>query len=527
MNRVWHLTKFELRRHRWVALVLLASILVLPVLRSLMLESLVDPANFMARGLGLTLLLLCFFVTWFSVLAGIIQGEPASGSRAMWMTRPISGWRLLGSKLLAAAVLALGLPAFTQLVVMIVFGAPVLVAADAALGLVSILVVMALPALLLAALTRRLATFWGCVIAGIMALSIVIASRPLLGVSARSNLSSAQIAAGFIVLAIGALGLLGWLYRRRALAAVAWSAVGLVLVSAAVAMVWPWAYTPDTFANPLRATPVGSAVEVLKRPAQSTLMDRVRDQKRRRFTIGLRLDQWPNEQLWRLQRCTGAVRRPDGTELAAPVLARAAVAARQGLEPALAALLQRRIPASAFGSDLSASATFDGEFTQTDAAGVAGPGKFEGQARVDRVELRVVGIVSLKNGDAISLGAERLRIGEAELHADRVEARVAQERFARSFGSGSVEEFAMREPLLVLLHRDQVVRVIAARGSASTGAVGLPGWLTQFYRVSFPLPPGAPGADSPTLADFSVAVVIEVPREHCEVPVTFELPRVN
>lgn len=61
------------------------------------------------KGLALMLKFLGYFVGYI-LAAAVIREDPPHGSTAFWMTRPLSGARLLGAKLLGCAVLLGALP---------------------------------------------------------------------------------------------------------------------------------------------------------------------------------------------------------------------------------------------------------------------------------------------------------------------------------------------------------------------------------------------------------------------------------
>lgn len=111
MSLIWHIVRKDARR-LWIPLVgwgvlinaqhgaewrLHEAVLELPAWRT------------MIEGLIIVLFVLRLVVAYI-LAAGLVFEDPAAGTTAFWMTRPISGGRMLGAKVVGGLVLLVALP---------------------------------------------------------------------------------------------------------------------------------------------------------------------------------------------------------------------------------------------------------------------------------------------------------------------------------------------------------------------------------------------------------------------------------
>lgn len=116
MNLLGHMIRSDLRRLRWPLLGWLALLLLTPVLGGLLLwtEAGVSRSfgSILAVGRGLFVL---EFVAGLALVPLVIHGDPVVGTTAFWMTRPVSGTRMLGAKLLGSLIFLVALPLACEL----------------------------------------------------------------------------------------------------------------------------------------------------------------------------------------------------------------------------------------------------------------------------------------------------------------------------------------------------------------------------------------------------------------------------
>ena len=161
MKLTWHIVRKDVHRMAWLMVAWLAlrvATFALP---------LASPGE---EGAGLlggdyvpTLNYLCVItglVVVYFFAGTMMQEDPVSGSNAFWVTRPISGWRLLGAKALALAGLFGVLPVLVTLPWWLVNGYGPRELGWAALETVAVMATITLPAIVVAAVTEDVAQFY-------------------------------------------------------------------------------------------------------------------------------------------------------------------------------------------------------------------------------------------------------------------------------------------------------------------------------------------------------------------------------
>jgi hypothetical protein len=116
MRLAWHVVRKDARR-LCLALVLWAVLITVQHAAEWWLQHL--PADDKIRIQWMRWFTTMLFVLpvgiGYVLAAGIMMEDPAAGSTAFWKSRPISGARMLGAKVLGCAVLLIGLPALVGL----------------------------------------------------------------------------------------------------------------------------------------------------------------------------------------------------------------------------------------------------------------------------------------------------------------------------------------------------------------------------------------------------------------------------
>lgn len=513
MNRTWHLTTYDLRRHIWVAVfVSLAIVLMLPA-RLLMLDANDDPSSFMARSIVVSTISLCLVVTWLSLLARVMQGDAAHGTAGQWMTRPISGPRMLASKLLACALLGFGLPWITQAAMMVVRGCPVFIALDSSLALAAMLALFGTPLLLVAALARKFFVFWGILIVAFLALAMVLAARPLFGASEPASVQGVKFGAMLVTADLGALALLWWLYARRRVAPVVFAGLGWLGLAVLIGVFWPWyaETSPERIAR--IDVPAGASVVVKAGTVGPTSVVSSRSAKRRDLRIEAGLENWPAG-AWRLNRINGGLLKAGGGSVDVSMQPAIPHGARFGIGDELANALGEGITWDRHRIAAAAVMPFA---AMIDATAAAEATQFSGQARVEKIELRKLGRLELDGSNRIQIGAQRLWVRKMTPQEGRIELQLAFDRFTRGFTENTLEEQALRWPIVVVVDRTNRVRQVSWRGGP-TSNMATPGFALELQPLVIPLPEvSVAGGANP--GDFSLVVVGEFPVGQCSLPV--------
>ncbi len=248
MRLVWHIAKKDIRRMAlpvglWVAFIVATAVWF---------ESLwPQPEGHVTSEIGAwlaamsiwtQLLMVGQLVMGYLLVGTLALEDPVAGAGAFWVTRPISGIRLLAAKLLAATLLFVVGPITALVAVGLACGSSLIAVAGAVGGVAAKYGVSLIVALSLASLARNLGQF----IFGSIALLLLAIACAFLGVYLETKVampvhySRAVIFDTGVVLILG-LGLaLVQLFLTRRVAR-SWCIVALALGASVVLRVyWPW-----------------------------------------------------------------------------------------------------------------------------------------------------------------------------------------------------------------------------------------------------------------------------------------------
>jgi hypothetical protein len=265
MRHVMHLMAADVRRCRW-PLLLWIGLAATGAASEAALWRAVTPSAGQTAAYALTLFWLAGSLLSVALVPLVVQGDPAVGGRAFWMTRPIHPVSLAVAKIVLLASLLVGLPIVLEAAAMTAHAVPPreigLVALDMALLRGMVLAML----LTVAALTPTMTRFVVWCVAMLVAASLL---API-GVTAAFSLRDSAVAVGLLslvgtgpadplgaartivaALAIAAAGVLAVVlqYRRRS-ARVTFGILGAGAAAALLAAVaWPW----PTFQRDLRA----------------------------------------------------------------------------------------------------------------------------------------------------------------------------------------------------------------------------------------------------------------------------------
>ena len=254
MKMLWHLLSADLRRVRlifaaWLLIVSAAAVVdgVQPLFAT----------NTQLREwlmLGERLLWLALVLTMFVMTAWVIQADPAVGSDAFWMTRPIPTSALLSSKLLLLSTAIIVIPTMGEAALLagydISFAASAGVLGQRLLNQALWLASLAIPAVLTANLARY-ALLCASVLLGVVTAIALVATMSVASAEAARmhRFYAAEISAPFdptkpaifaVCFIVASMALVSAQYGRRSrVRSVVTGAVGIA-IAAAVAAAWPW-----------------------------------------------------------------------------------------------------------------------------------------------------------------------------------------------------------------------------------------------------------------------------------------------
>jgi hypothetical protein len=318
MKLTWHIVKKDLQRHRW-ALAFLAAILGLEVWIGFRAFADDQPgygtflfssgslweAHNSSLAVGLVVL---EFLLSYSLVSAFVHEDPLVGAQAEWRTRPISGARLLGAKVLGLTLaLVLG-PVLVLLPWWIgcgFGGMEILRAAGATLAMKGWLVVLALP---LAALTRSYGRYmlWTFVVllTGLFALRFVWGKAFSFNASGALVQTRFWMCLGIVVMTVLGLTVHQFLTRRT------WRSVALfvtgLLVAVGVSRFWPWAWVganPSAQLVPARKiTLVTGQPKFMKQPVSDKVV----------ITVPVEVRGWPKNYVFSALPFTQIWQGPEG-----------------------------------------------------------------------------------------------------------------------------------------------------------------------------------------------------------------------
>lgn len=248
MKLTWHLVQKDLRR-LWPALLVYAlafgSQLVLGMLLARgfgSLDDIIRDLQLYANLAGLLAAILALIL-----VAAIVHEDPLVGSRAFWMTRPISGLRLLGAKtvVLLAAVVALPLLVAVPWWLDRHFTAGEIARAASELGVRQLmLVLLALP---FALFTETLAGFLLSALAAALSVATIAAAFGALAGSPFPSAHGVEETRGRLIVITLVLGIVATVvhhYRTRRLTRSLVVVGGTAVLALALAAGWRWDWSP-------------------------------------------------------------------------------------------------------------------------------------------------------------------------------------------------------------------------------------------------------------------------------------------
>lgn len=246
MKLTWHIIKKDLRRHAWAYSLWIALLGTKLGLALTMMEAgNPDPEWFKWMANAHAVAVVVESLVGFLLMASWVLADETTGSSVFWVTRPISGWRLLSAKLTGAALFFVVVPGFVPLIWQLYSGSPATMIYTEIgrtwlmqAGLVG-------TAFGLAALTGRSSVFVRALLlaiafgmlAGLYKAMMASATLPTPGTVVATRSIVATMLFGLTVAGVAALQY-GW--RRNRLA---WVVALLgVLAVVGIKSSWPWAF---------------------------------------------------------------------------------------------------------------------------------------------------------------------------------------------------------------------------------------------------------------------------------------------
>jgi hypothetical protein len=250
MIHITHLVLFTARRLR-----LLLAIWMLAVLASTLVEGVRPalasrPQIAAALGVAASLLWLTDVLLRFVLVSYVIHADPAVGTDAFWMTRPIAPRALLASKLLFMFVVAVLLPALARSVLMTGYEVSLSRNIGVTLRAIETQTVVMTLLTLAAALTPNLARFallcggtLFAIAAGVAAFAAIQVARLDDGSFAAANFAAPDPTAAPIfnvLFVIATITAIAWQYRTRSRTRAVLVLIAGVALARGLSAVWPW-----------------------------------------------------------------------------------------------------------------------------------------------------------------------------------------------------------------------------------------------------------------------------------------------
>jgi len=270
MNLTCHIVKKDLRALRWPLVVWVALIAAKLVMGVMLLTSDTTGDTELFETLnGLSKLLAGLEFLGIVLVAVLIQEDMLVGTTAFWVTRPISGARLLAAKLLGLGVVFVVLPVLVTLPWWLGCHLSLGAMVGAALETIGLHLLVVVLGLLMATVTDGLGRFMLWVVA-------LLAAIPLLGASIAfclsrmnavvpSDLATTRLALGAGVALLGAAVVIIHQFLTRRI----WRSVSMIGATLAVVvlieLVWPFSWRIDSHWNSFlahqaeQAWPAGTA----------------------------------------------------------------------------------------------------------------------------------------------------------------------------------------------------------------------------------------------------------------------------
>jgi hypothetical protein len=279
MRLIWHMVRKDLRTLRFAAVLLAVAVATKLAVGFWMLR---DPASAQRTLFDQILVManvaigLEMAVTWIAT-ALLVRSDTPIGTTAFWMSRPISGGRLLAAKLFAAGVVFAGVPVLVTLPWWLMNGFGLREVWLAALETALWQTLVVVPAMGVAVLTRRLKVFlaisvlawgglaayvtWSGGVAGGVTWDQLARARTVAEIAnAGQGLAYTRLALVVGAAVLGAFFLAAHQYLTRRWGRSAGFGAGLVAGIAGVALSWPWDLSGWTFPEALSL--VGRDVKV-------------------------------------------------------------------------------------------------------------------------------------------------------------------------------------------------------------------------------------------------------------------------
>ena len=251
MNLTWHIVKKDLRALRW-PLVLWTLLIVTKLGMGVVLLTAdgTEGEAWFVRIDGTAKLLAALECAGFVLVAALVQEDLLVGTTAFWVTRPISGGRLLRAKLAGIGLVFGVLPLLVTLPWWLGCGYGWREIAWAAAETAALQAVVVLVGLLWAVVTDGLARFLMWTLVMLVAFPSIAGSIAVYHERTHASPGSGVVATRIaLVISLAVLGVLAvvvhqYLTRRT------WRSVsvigGAVALIAAVALWWPWSWHIDT-----------------------------------------------------------------------------------------------------------------------------------------------------------------------------------------------------------------------------------------------------------------------------------------
>jgi hypothetical protein len=251
MKLIWHIVKKDLRR-LWLPVALWALLVAAQIgvgMNLLLSQGTADVEWFTQMSVYSVMLLTLDLLFAYVLVAALVQDDSLVGTNLFWRTRPISGRRLLGAKLLAAAIMFGALPTLIWLPWWLSCGYGWREVAGAIPEILGEHAVAVMAGLLVAVLTDTLGRFLGWTI--ILAATVATLGMDLFSATEVDSMrgmnvglfeTRAILAFAVLMLAIGTVVNRQFLHQRAARAF--GLAAGGFGVATLICTFWPWDLSP-------------------------------------------------------------------------------------------------------------------------------------------------------------------------------------------------------------------------------------------------------------------------------------------
>lgn len=296
MSLVWHIARKDLRRLRvslvlWGALIAaklgVGALLVLGIGMDQARAGFFDVLSNSSRAMAQFEALIGYLL-----VASVVHDDLMVGTTAFWMTRPISGVRMLLGKAATLGVIFGVIPLAITLPWWIGCGygfREVAIAAAETSLWHGVVVLVALP---LATLTNELARFllWSVVVAGLIVGWSMVVAQVIVGPSAEMHPGLLAVAIGGLIFVVGGGVSAAYHFCTRRF----WGSVAILGASVVLALsatVWPWRFSVPAALHGSRTQQYAPGIQLTFRDAQV----RARTSPNSDVYVGFRVDGVPPE----------------------------------------------------------------------------------------------------------------------------------------------------------------------------------------------------------------------------------------